>query len=112
MGWFLDDPAHEGYLVGVVQIVRPFGSGYLRELNYREDCDREVGPDGLSLHSIQVGCDCGWRSRRFVAPLSARWFPCHVEVDERTEAAAVSLWREHYEAEQQRKFPHLTPKET
>ena len=119
MGWFREDPAHEGYVVGLVEQevthtgvgldARPVRSRYLRELSYVLDKDREVLKGGLPVAVFQVACECGWRSRRFRAP-SARWYPCSLELyDERLEEAAQALWGEHYDAEQATTYGRLTP---
>src|SRR3990172_9145429 len=98
MGWFReDDPAHEGYVVGLVpeQVTykaldgRAIRATHLRELNYHQDHDREVAKGGLPVTVFQVACECGWRSRRFVAPCRARWYPYSLELgDEALEQAA------------------------
>lgn len=65
MGWTLDDlPEHEGHVVAVVR--EPNG--------YRW---RELGTDDekTKVDHIQVGCECGWRSRRIIAPLGTEFLP-------------------------------------
>jgi hypothetical protein len=96
MGWLHDDfPDHEGYLVGVVAS----GHGY-RELGAPSDREARLGVDAL-----QVGCECGWRSRRYHAPLGTRWFPFMVELPknrEKLEDAARAVWIEHLHGERKR----------
>jgi hypothetical protein len=120
MGWFRDDPAHEGYVVGLVEEEvefiypnlprrQPHHSKHLRELTYSRDHDREVPEGGLRVATFQVACECGWRSPRFVAPFRARWLPYSLELgDEGLEDAARELWGAHYDDEQQGAAKGLT----
>lgn len=90
MGWFMGDDHddetyhHEGYVQAVVRD----GFGW-----------RDLGLDDVRDDSrpfqVQVACDCGWRSRRYTAPVSAEWSPCIVIMDERFEDAAYRLWLQH-----------------
>jgi hypothetical protein len=109
MGWFRDDPRHEGYVVGLVEetvvlqgAAGEFRTTILRELSYHRDQQRDVPTDGLALAAIQVGCECGWRSPRFLAPLAARWFPHHVDLDGWSDDRARELWGRHYDEETHR----------
>lgn len=104
MGWMSEDAAHEGYVVGLVpedieftnKADGPGGITYLRELRYELDHDREVGPGGLPVAVFQVACECGWRSRRYRAPVGARWLPHHLYLgDDQLEDEARLLWKEH-----------------
>jgi hypothetical protein len=105
MGWiYEDDPAHEGYVVGLIEQEVEFtykgdgpgGSTFLRELSYYQDHDREVPKDGLRPAAVQVACDCGWRSRRFHTPLTARYHPHSLELgNERAEESARKIWLQH-----------------
>ena len=91
MGWFQgadDDPEtyeHEGHVQGVV----------------RDGFDwRDLGIDDVRddtrLMQVQVCCTCGWRSRRYTAPLGTYWSPCSVQLrDEGTEDAAAAIWQAH-----------------
>ncbi len=91
MGWVCEtNPAHEGYPVALVAEDR--GGGYVRfrELGYP---DAETRP---RVYFFQVACECGWRSRRFYAPLTAVYAPHRLELgDETAEAEATEIWREH-----------------
>jgi hypothetical protein len=93
MGWFrFDDPDnHEGFVVGVV-----------RDGEYRW---RELGLDDrdpIAVTTIQIGCECGWRSQRLTAPLGTAWAPCCVffpgrsdsifETPEMWEDLAAAIW--------------------
>lgn len=110
MGWFREDPRHEGYVVGLVdeEITLPGAAGdvrakVLRELSYYRDHDRDVPPEGLRVQAFQVGCECGWRSPRFLAPINARWHPHVLELgDEWTENRAREVWGRHYDEETRR----------
>jgi hypothetical protein len=105
VGWvYEDEPGHEGYPVGLVEQEVEFtykndgpgGSTYLRELSYYQDHDREVPKGGLRPVAFQVACDCGWRSRRFHAPLVARYVPHSLELgDELAEEEARQIWVRH-----------------
>lgn len=97
MGWC--DPeveGHEGYVVGLVD-VGTNGWKRWRELRYPEDKEAPAAP----IEMLQAACDCGWRSRRFHAPIinPPKWAPYMVLVDEETEEGALVLWREHVRAE-------------
>jgi hypothetical protein len=117
MGWVCEEDrgVHKGYVVGLVEDQVEFiykgGSGsfsgggatYLRELTYETDHDREVPKDGLAVPAFQVGCDCGWRSRRFAAPPGARWYPHRLDLgDDALEAAAREEWLRHVQDELER----------
>lgn len=70
MGWLIEDGRedayeHEGHLVAVVH-----DEGRWRELRF--------GDEPQDLLYVQVGCECGWRSRRLLAPLGTRWVPAVV----------------------------------
>lgn len=109
MGWVNeDDPGHEGYAVGLVEEAvtysgdEPGGSTYLRELSYYQPGDREIPQTGLRPAAIQVACECGWRSRRFHAPLGARYFHHYLELgDAKAEEEALQLWKQHCRDEAQ-----------
>lgn len=98
MGWFSDNaPGHEGYVVGLV-LDRERGlarNEYWRELS---PSDEQLGR--IPVRRIQVGCDCGWRSRVIVAPYGTTWVPCCVffALDADDELAGA-LWSEHAETE-------------
>lgn len=91
MGWFNSDiPDHEGYPVALVAEDR--GSGYIRfrELGYPDAMDLE------RVHVFAVGCDCGWRSRRFGAPLTASYSPHSLDLgDAAAEDEARAIWAAH-----------------
>lgn len=92
MGWIDDiDGHHEGYLVACVQ---ENGSSIWRELSYPNDKTKRE-----DIKRVQVGCDCGWRSPRIIAPYGTRFLPFCVALPERDEqdfeSAAIKLWRAH-----------------
>lgn len=93
MGWQHEEHgAHEG---GVIGYVTRNGcapdAGLYRELEYpRDDGDRRVA-------CIAAGCDCGWRSPRWVPRHPASWAPFSVLVSEADEDRARALWRRHLE---------------
>ncbi len=92
MGWTSDKPGHEGYPVGLTE-VKPPGRTWTwwRELGMRQGDETP-----RHVERFQVGCECGWRSRVFFAPGSARWFPYTLELgDEVAEDVARALWRRH-----------------
>lgn len=93
MGWIHEDsPGHEGYVVGLVPEVRPGGYARWHELGYPGD----EYPQPVRVRVIQIGCDCGWRSQRFVAPAGAEWHPFRVSLNDKVvEADAESLWLQH-----------------
>lgn len=107
MGWFFGDlPGHEGYVVGLVAELRPGGFTAWMELAY----PAEHLPRELPVDVIQVGCECGWRSRRFRAPAGTTWSP-HIVVlgNDEVESEACRLWQRHIEEEQSRGAPLLEP---
>lgn len=87
MGWFIGDvTGHEGYIVGVVE-----EHGRWRELM--------LGDGDQPVRTMQVGCDCGWRSPRMMAPPRAEYWPSVVHLrDDRVEDVCRELWREHVRA--------------
>lgn len=100
MGWFLSDvDGHEGFLVAYV----PDQEREWIELNY-------FSPDAHSqnLRAFGVGCSCGWRSRRFVAPFGTSYHPHIVEMADATaEMGARELWKAHAEAKLPRRLQQL-----
>lgn len=96
MGWFRDDaPGCEGYVRGLIR-----EDGRMVELGYPDE-----RPDVKRPHEIQVECECGWRSPRMPAPLSAEWSPFAVFMREEDEDAAAAIWAEHI-AELAGRDPH------
>jgi hypothetical protein len=89
MGWFYEEhAAHEGY---VVRDGCAPEAGLYRELGYpRDDGDRQVA-------CIAAGCDCGWRSPRWVPRFPAKWGPFSVLASEEDDDRARELWRRHLE---------------
>jgi hypothetical protein len=92
MGWINEEaPTHEGYIAGFVD----GGRGRLREIGYPED-DKPISAVGI----IGAACSCGWRSKRFHAPLGTEWGPFVLLIrSEHTENQLVGLWAEHVKAE-------------
>lgn len=94
MGWCHSDfPDHEGYPVALLPVNV---GGYIRF--------RELGyPDAARLprvHVFAVGCECGWRSRRFYAPLTANYSPHSMDLgDAGAEEDARSIWVAHVAAD-------------
>jgi hypothetical protein len=93
MGWLHDRaPGHEGYVVALVEEMRPGGYSRWVELAYPDELAKRVVP----VRMIQVGCECGWRSRRFRAPSGTTWSPFSVTLeDKEAEAEACALWERH-----------------
>lgn len=98
MGWIHEDkPGHEGY---VVAVDRDPERAYWHEHGYFPSlaCGAWRGEDG-PVTTVQVACECGWRSSRYAAPSGTRFFPHTVvfaeHYEEAAEAAAVEIWREH-----------------
>jgi hypothetical protein len=105
MGWvYEDDRAHEGYVVALVRVERDGGYFRYRELSYPDDTKQVE-----RIHVFQAACGCGWRSRRFHAPMRANYSPFTLELgDEETEGEALQLWQQHCVSERQgfrRLFP-------
>lgn len=92
MGWVCENnPAHEGYPVALVAEDRD-GSGYVRfrELGYP---DAETHP---RVYFFQIACECGWRSRRFYAPLTAVYAPHSLDLGSNEVASeAIGIWLRH-----------------
>jgi hypothetical protein len=99
MGWCHSDfPGHEGYPVALVPVDV---GGYIRfrELAY---------PDAAELprvHVFAIGCECGWRSRRFYAPLTACYSPHSMDLgDAGAEEEARAIWAAHVGEEARREL--------
>lgn len=91
MGWVRDNGeewsyGHEGYLVAVEKV-----DGQWREIGLD---DQHRGEFGVS--HLQVACECGWRSMRFVAPLSTTWAPCSVMTTAAIDDLAYELWADEH----------------
>ncbi len=128
MGWLHDRyPEHEGYVVGLVPVEpeaakaaaapelhgaeisreewHQYVNRYGRPIWWRELSGRGASgtpDDAQPVREIQVGCDCGWRSRRFFAPPGTRYSPSIVSFpDEGNEVGfedyARRVWRRHCE---------------
>jgi hypothetical protein len=90
MGWMHEDTAHEGW---VVAVERREQHGWTRWSEI--GMDDQIGE--VPAQWVQVGCDCGWRSPRLVAPVGTVWAPCSVFFpDAGFDDAAHDLWREHH----------------
>lgn len=93
MGWVSDKPGHEGYMVGLTEVESSAGNGWTwwRELGM---CQGDETP--RTVERVQVGCECGWRSRVYAAPRRAKWFPYTVELnDEAVKDEGREIWRRH-----------------
>jgi hypothetical protein len=93
MGWQHEEHgAHEGGMIGyAVRDGCALDAGLYRELAYpRDDGDRRIA-------CIAAGCDCGWRSPRWVPRQPATWAPFSVQAAEADEDRARALWRRHLE---------------
>jgi hypothetical protein len=94
MGWFREDPTHEGYLVALeAEDSNAGGSPRLREL--RAPDDEATRP----VRYFKAGCTCGWRSRLFHAPDGAHWHPFMLDVADDVRDAARLVWDAHHDAE-------------
>jgi hypothetical protein len=93
MGWlYLDcDPhgVHEGYIVGL----KGSKNHFWKEMYFNDGHEEQL------LDAVQAGCDCGWRSRRLMAPHGARWVPNSVMAPEQFEDEVRKLWAAHVEEE-------------
>jgi hypothetical protein len=87
MGWqHSDRPGHEGHIVAVA-----LEGSLWRELRYPHDSE----PRG-AVSTIQVGCDCGWRSPRMTAPKGAHWQPFAVGgLSDGDRSRLAELWERH-----------------
>jgi len=93
MGWVSDKPGHEGFIVGLTEMESAAGNTWMwwRELGMRQGDETR-----RRVYRIQVGCECGWRSRVYEAPPRAEWFPYTVQLhNEAVEDEACVLWRRH-----------------
>lgn len=93
MGWQDEDHGdHEGGLIGYVARDGCVpDAGVYRELAYpRDDGDRPVV-------CITAGCDCGWRSPRWVPRQPATWAPFMVQASDADQERGRALWRRHIE---------------
>lgn len=107
MGWINEDaPQHEGYLVALVLEEERSADGlHVMRSRWRElsglvhDEETARRYDGARITTVQVACDCGWRSMRLSAPLGTTWRP-HIVLlpaldEEAFEALAHELWDAH-----------------
>lgn len=111
MGLFNEDldprHLHEGYLVGIV--LATDAGGAPSSWRYRE-LSLSAGDDGnVRLTRVQMGCSCGWRSPRLVAPVGTLYFPSIVDAPQAFEDECAARWHEHLqqEASQERVFQLL-----
>ncbi len=90
MGWLnLDHAGHEGYLIGFIREDERW-----LELRYSNPATRDRIVE--RVQAFQVGCDCGWRSTMFRAPLGTRYYPCSTSMrSESHEDAARTIWEQH-----------------
>jgi hypothetical protein len=97
MGWTSEDPKHEGYLIGFVEregvTPGPGADGLLRECSYPKD------DHPRRLVAISAGCDCGWRSPRWLPSEPAEWLPHMVEAAVEEEERGRRAWHRHLEQE-------------
>lgn len=99
MGWFNDRsrPGCEGYLLGLEQLTG-WLAGFFGDLSYlrmRPRVDAGESLRGLVVRHVQVACECGWRSRVFLAPPGTTWSPYTISTTERAEEHARQLWHQH-----------------
>jgi hypothetical protein len=112
MGWFRDNPWHEGFSVGLIHERSAYGASRLRPLTLAEDRDRQIPPGGLPVTAFQIGCTCGWRSPIFYAPAGARWHPSVITLgDDQLEDAAWEIWSRHYDAEEKADYTPFSLRE-
>jgi hypothetical protein len=50
---------------------------------------------GAKVNTLQVECDCGWRSRRYVAPDECSWANGTLTLPVAIDGAARALWQRH-----------------
>jgi hypothetical protein len=95
VGWVHSDfPDHEGYPVALMP-VNVGGYVRFRELGYPDLVEHAE-----RVHLFSVGCECGWRSRRFYAPLTASYSPHSMDLgDDGAEDEARAIWAAHVAAD-------------
>ena len=80
----------EGFIVGLVEVVK--------RLRWRE-LGQHGGDEGdrSSVDAVQAGCECGWRSRRFLTRYrrDVSYMPYCVFVPEVLEEQLAKLWQSH-----------------
>ena len=109
-GW--DGGGHEGYLVPLVSVDE--GDGYVRFLEAEQPeavlvVDAVVDADDVRVQVFQIGCACGWRSRRLYTPLTATCNRHLMELhDAATEDEAQAIWIRHLD-EAEIKLARLFP---
>ncbi len=90
MGYQSEDGKHEGYAVAYVLRDECFPwSGLYRELLY------PVDKEPRKIEMIGAGCDCGWRSPRWIPSEPTHWHPYCVNESERDDEKIHRLWKEH-----------------
>jgi hypothetical protein len=112
MGWTTEEieEHHEGYVAALA----PHPQGGWRELSYgtvkAETFTPATGPARITR--FRVACDCGWRSRVYVAGDKAVWWPFILELNDACkEENARMVWLEHirFERKAARNFSVLIP---
>jgi hypothetical protein len=108
MGWLhMSHPGHEGYIVGLVKDVESHKGWFSwRELRYdaapevRElDFERTKKENGIRVSTIQVACECGWRSPRIANVARTRFYAWFVETTPDLEDACRARFYAHLEQE-------------
>jgi hypothetical protein len=100
VGWFNSEhPGHEGYLVGLQR--DESGVDGFRELGFRKSATAD-SPDLVEqadIKTLQVACECGWRSARFMAPVGTAYAPHMIFLSDHSDAdlreVAAELWTKH-----------------
>lgn len=93
MGWLLDAaPRCEGYLVAVDK-----ADGLWEEITYQKMRPIVKKTPGVRyrVNTVQVACDCGWRSPRIAAPGGTEWSPYIVTTTKLFEERARDIWLRH-----------------
>lgn len=120
MGWIVnpnklagapwDGGGHEGHLVPLVSVV---DCGSIRFLEAQQpETVLVTDADDVRAQVFQIGCACGWRSRRFYLPITATLSDEGLEIeinDAATEGEAIGIWRRHIEESTAVKLERLDP---
>lgn len=91
MGWLRDSGEewsydHEGYIIAVEKV-----DGEWREIGMAD-----IPRGTFTVNELQVACECGWRSGRFLAPLGTEWAPCSVMTTEAVDDVAYGIWADEH----------------
>jgi hypothetical protein len=101
-----DGGGHEGHFVPLVAVADLECGDSIRFLEAQQPETALVtsgavnDADDVRAQVFQIGCACGWRSRRFYLPITATLTDEGLEIqinDAAAEGEALAIWRRHFD---------------